>query len=90
MVRRGTPYVHDPNAARSEPFVHMVHAPEYVEEWVEGMNVYHNRTATTPLPWQMLPGAAHHFLEPDGQINSLIPEFHPYGTQTEIIVEEGD
>ena len=87
MVRRGTHYVHDPNAARPQPFVQMVHEPDYSETWVEGMNVYHNPTAMIPLLWEMLPGAAHHFLESNGQMRSLIPRFHPYGTQTAIIVE---
>lgn len=88
MIRKGTRYVHDQNAPRPQPFVHMVHDPEYSENWVEGMNVYHNPTASIPLPWQMLPGAAHHFLQEDGQINSLIPDFHPYGTETAIFVED--
>jgi len=88
MTRRGTRYVHDQNAARPQPFVQMVHAPDYVEDWVEGMNVYHNPTALIPLPPEMLPGAAHHILRPDGQIGSLIPDFHPYGTETAIFVGE--
>ena len=88
MIRKGTRYVHDQNAARPQPFVHMVHDPEYSENWVEGMNVYHNPTASIPLPWQMLPGAAHHFLQEDGQISSLLPDFQPYGTETAIFVED--
>ena len=88
MIRRGTRYVHDRNAARPHPFVQMVHAPDYVEDWVEGMNVYHNPTALIPLPPEMLPGAAHHILRPDGQIGSVVPDFHPFGTETAIFVGE--
>lgn len=65
----------------------MVHDPEYSEDWVEGMNVYHNRTALIRPPPQMFPGAAHHVLRRDGRMGSLIPELHPYGTETAIVVE---
>lgn len=85
MLRSGTHYVHAADAVRAEHFVHAVDAPDYAETWVEGMNVYHNPRANVPLPWEMLPGAAHHFLESNGQMSSLIPAFHPFGTQTVIM-----
>jgi hypothetical protein len=86
MKRIGTRYVHDPNAARSEPFEQQVNSPMFSETWVEGMNVYHNPRALIALPPQMLPTAAHHRLTKDGMIGSVIPEFHPYGSETIISV----
>lgn len=86
MTRSGTRYVHDPNAARSEPFVQRVHAPDFSETWVEGMNVYHNPRALVPLRPQMLPTAAHHRLTENGMLGSVIPDFHPYGSETVIQV----
>jgi hypothetical protein len=88
MIRNGTRYVHDANAARPEEFEMVVNAPEYKETWVEGMNVYHNPNARIPLPMGMLPGAAHHFLRDDGRLGSFIPAFHPYGSITRIVVIE--
>lgn len=88
MVRIGTKYVHDANEAMPERFAVEVHSPEYEEDWIEGMDIFHNPNAAIPLPPEMLPGAAHHFFE-DGSIRSLLPEFHPFGTQT-IISIAGD
>jgi hypothetical protein len=85
MVRHGTRYDPNPNASRPTPFVDEVTRAGYTEDWVEGMNVYHNPQAKIPLGPGMLEGAAHHFLRHDGQIRSLIPDGHPYGTETFII-----
>jgi hypothetical protein len=89
MVRIGTHYVHDNDAARPAPFTANANDESYKETWVEGMSVYHNPRAAIPLPVEMVPGAAHHFLE-RGLINSLIPRFHPYGTRTIIVVVHDD
>lgn len=86
MTRRGTRYVHDPNAARPEPFTQEVHASTFSETWVEGMNVYHNPRALVRLRPQMLPTAAHHRLTDTGHLGSVIPDFHPYGSETLIRV----
>jgi hypothetical protein len=86
MTRVGTHYVHDPNAARSAPFTQQVHSTAFSETWVEGMNVYHNPKAMVPLPPQMLPTAAHHRLTDTGMLGSVIPEFHPFGSETTIRV----
>jgi len=85
MLRRGTRYDPNPNASRPTPFVDEVTRAGYTEDWVEGMNVYHNPQAKIPLWPGLLEGAAHHFLRHDGQIRSLIPDGHPYGTETFII-----
>ena len=67
-------------------FQHKVHEPGYSETWVEGMVVLHNPHALIPLSPEMVPGACHEFLQPDGTIMSLIPEFHPMFSLTEIRV----
>src|ERR1700737_4236729 len=69
-----------------EPFMQLVHAPGYSESWVEGMTGFHNPRALIPLPPDMIPGASHQFLEPNGSLVSLIPEFHPLFSQTKIWV----
>jgi hypothetical protein len=84
IVRFGTHYVRDPNASRPRGFVRDVTDGSYSETWVEGMNVYHNPRAIRPLSPDLLLGAAHHFLEANGQVRSLVPQFHPYGTKTVI------
>jgi len=86
MFRAGTFYNHQPHASRPVPFIDHVNAENYKEDWTEGMNVYHNPRAASPLRPEMLDGAAHHFLRADGQIRSLLPDHHPYGTETLILV----
>jgi hypothetical protein len=71
-----------------EPFVHDVHEPGYTETWVEGMVVLHNPHARIKLHPEMIPGASHEFLQPDGRIMSLVPEFHPMFSQTAIRIAE--
>ena len=64
------------------PFVQHVHKPGYTESWVEGMVVLHNPNALIPLPYEMIPGACHEYLERDGRILSRLPLFHPYTSET--------
>lgn len=89
MFRSGTRYDHRQHASRPVPFVDHVNAASYSEDWIEGMNVYHNPQAISPLPSGMLEGAAHHSLRTDGQLRSLLPDGHPYGTETLILVPRG-
>jgi hypothetical protein len=63
-----------------------VHAPGYCESWIEGAVVLHNPRARIPLDPAHIPGAAHEFLQEDGRIMSLLPEFHPLFSGTEILV----
>lgn len=78
---------HNPENPAPQPFAHEVHAPGYRESWVEGMVVLHNPHARQPLDPDRLPGAAHEFLQDDGRIMSLIPEFHPVFSQTQIFLD---
>lgn len=61
--------------------------PASTETWVEGMVVLHNPSAHVPLDPGLLPGAAHEFLQPDGSIKSLLPDFHPLYSQTHTAYE---
>jgi hypothetical protein len=74
----------NPNNPMPVHFAHEVHKPGYSESWVEGMVVLHNPHALIPLDPNLIPGASHEFLQPDGRIMSLIPEFHPLFSTTMI------
>lgn len=84
MVREGTAANPDPNSEVPQVFVHDVNAPDYSETWIEGMDVFHNPHALHPLDPEMLPGAAHHRLDDEGQVVSLIPQWQPFGSVTRI------
>jgi len=89
MLRVGTRYLDDRNAAEPAQYVAEVHSPDYQETWIEGLCVWHNPNAAIPLPPAMFPGAAHHFLE-NGGLRSFVPRFHPYGTKTIIMIAGQD
>lgn len=88
LIRQGFVTDLDPNAAMPKPFVSDVSSPDYRESWIEGMDVYHNPNALHPLHPEMLPGAGHHFIEHDGQLRSLIPDWQPLSSMTHILIPE--
>ncbi len=69
-------------------FQHNVHDPGYGETLVEGMVVFHNPNALIPLDPDMIPGASHEFLLPDGTIAAVVPDFHPLFSATAITIDD--
>lgn len=59
--------------------------PDYWEEWVSGMEVFHNPRALRHLDPLWLPGAVHHILTDDGDVQSLYPERHIAQAQTAVV-----
>jgi hypothetical protein len=88
MIRKGTIANGDANASSPITFTHDVNSPGYTETWMEGLDVYHNPNATNPLHPEMLPGAAHHRLLKDGQLQSLAPAWHPFGSASQIFLKD--
>jgi hypothetical protein len=72
----------DPNATDPVQFHHSVNDPDYRELWSEGLDIWHSPRAKHPLDHVALPFAAHHWLRPDGQVESLTPDWHPLGSMT--------
>lgn len=87
MIRAGTKHRHDPNSALPDQFIVEVD-DDYYETWGEGVSIFHNPNAKIPLPHEIFPSAAHHRFE-NGQIVSMLPEVHPYGSITYIFVPRG-
>lgn len=82
LVRVGTAVDHDPNSTAPKQFRHRVRDPNYSESWAEGLDIWHNPNAVNPLNPALVPGAAHHRLLPDGNIESFTPPWHPLGSFT--------
>lgn len=80
MVRMGTHHDHDPNAHLPKPFKYVVDETAQ-ETWAEGLSMFHNPNALHPVPAELFPTIAHHRFR-DGQIASILPEFHPYASFT--------
>ena len=88
LVREGTAANPDENSEHPIAFFHHVNSPDYSETWIEGMDVFHNPNAVHPLNPAMLPGAAHHRLREDGQLESQVPMWQPFGSVTHILVRD--
>ena len=88
LVRVGTAIDPDPDAAAPRTFRNLVNDPRYTEGWVEGLDVYHNPRAKRPIDAWMLPGATHHHLLPDGNIQSAGPDWQPLASITHIFIED--
>jgi hypothetical protein len=84
MIRIGTNHRHDPNSALPDQFIFEVD-DDYYETWGEGVSIFHNPNAKIPLPQEIFPSVGQHRFE-NGQIVSMLPEFHPYGSMTHIFV----
>lgn len=89
LIRQGTRPDPNPNASAPIAFVEQVGSPEYFEDWIEGLEVFHNPNARVPLPPTSLPGALHHRLRPDGQVESNGP-LAPIASETRILVPRPD
>lgn len=91
MIRSGTIWNPDPDAAEPIPFSVRVDDPDYDEAWTEGLDVFHNPHAAIPLNPEHFPSAVHHFLQPDGNINSVPAGnlLHPLASWTQILSPEG-
>jgi len=86
LVRMGTCYNHDPNAALPHIFCVEIDPKKYSETWAEGLSMFHNPNALHPVPEELFPSIAHHHYV-EGQIVSRIPEFYPYGSLTFIVTQ---
>lgn len=81
IFRRGVKHCHDPNATLPTLFSHEVQQGIVTETWAEGLSMFHNPNAKHPVDPNLFPGIAHHWLR-NGQIESLLPEFHVYNSFT--------
>lgn len=90
MIRHGTVWNPDPDAAEPIAFAVSVDDPEYAESWTEGLDVFHNPRAAIPLNPEHFPAAVHHYLQPDGNLNSIqAGDFaQPLASWTQIFIAE--
>ena len=80
MIRQGFCHNHESNASMPNFFTYIVDEQRN-ETWAEGLEMFHNPNARYPVPEELFPSVAHHRVR-DGHLESLLPEFHPYGSVT--------
>ncbi|OBR47202.1 hypothetical protein [Paraburkholderia tropica] len=88
MVRWGTCYRHDPNAAMPAPFVYEVGDPEMdMETWRQGTVLFQNPNALHPLPSEWFGAALEEELVDGARICTFAEPFLPYASMTQIFVD---
>ena len=81
MLRVGICYDHAPNTDKPKPFSYVVGDPDApIENWAQGLTLYHNPNAVHPLRQDLLP-FAYHFYDQD-RLRSFLPDFYPYSSRT--------
>ncbi len=80
MYRHGTCHNHEVGAQTPCLFNYEV-TTKSNETWAEGLSMFHNPNAKYPVPRELFPSIAHHYMKEDEMI-SFIPEFHPYSSNT--------
>lgn len=76
MIRTGFTATSDNYPSAPIPFIYEVGSPEYSETWMEGLDVYYNPHAKIPLNPVLLPGALRHFLQTNGILNTVLPDWY--------------
>lgn len=71
--RMGTRFNPDPNAVHPLWFSQEIGTDDYVENWSDELQIFHNPKAKNPLPEEAFAGVTQHFFR-DGEQFSLTPE----------------
>jgi len=91
MLRTGLRRFDGEADPRPRLFEEAVHGPGYRETWVEGMVVLHNPHAKIELDRQLIPGASHEYIQPDGVIMTGLPDDPPvYSSRTKVYLDGED
>ncbi len=86
MMRIGMAHDFDPDSSLPMQFSYEVDESS-TETWGEGLSMFHNPNALYPAPQELFPTIAHHRFV-DGQIVSILPEFHPYMSFTHNLIKK--
>ena len=82
MLRYGTYYDPDPDAAVPQYFRYQVGDPLFEEWWGQGLEMFHNPIALYPVDRALFPEIAHHRLLPNGMMQTDGPPFQPVTSVT--------
>ena len=89
MLRIGTYYDPDADAAVPQPFRYQVGDPRFDEWWGQGLEMFHNPAALHLVESDYFPGIAHHRLLDNGMVQTDGPSFQPVASATSNINRSG-
>lgn len=83
MIRVGVRQDFDPNATEPLPFKMLIEPDKCHETWSEGVSIFHNPKALLPIPKELFPLCAHHFLQ-EGRRVALLPDWFVHESITQV------
>lgn len=81
MWRFGDLWNPDPKATEPTPFKVEVVPGKYWETWSEGVRVFHNPNALSPIPPDLFPLCSHHWIK-DGKLIDYLPDHFVFNSKT--------
>lgn len=88
LIRSGVALERASNTANPVSYQYDISDNCRIETWAEGLEVFHNPRAIHPLPMETFLNAAHHRVTENGVVESLLPDWHPIQSFTQILVPE--
>lgn len=80
-IRKGVCYNFRPEATEPLEFSYNLDDPLIIENWGQGLMVFHNPKALYPIPRGYFKDAGESYLK-DGQVKTDLPSFYPYMSMT--------
>lgn len=87
MVRSGLAYNPDPNSTHIE-FTHNIIPGKVREDWNESVTMFHNPNAVNPIDHKMFPNIQHVWLNAEGKLDGIMPDFFVYNSITGTMIME--
>lgn len=84
MVRAGSCFNHDEGAV-PQTFTFDVGDQTHIENWSEGISIFHNPNAKNPLDKDIFCGVRQIWINEKGQIDGFMPKFFPFHSVTGIM-----
>jgi len=88
MSRYGFKFDSTPGALKPKEYSYIVNNENHVEEWKEGVSIFHNPNAKEPLDKEVFDGYRQIWIGENGDYEGFTPEFFPFTSQTIMITNE--
>lgn len=88
MARYGFQYDSSPGVLKSKEYNYIVKRVNHIEEWKEGVSVFHNPNAKVPLNKDLFDGYRQMWIGNNGEYEGYTPEFFPFTSQTIMVTNE--
>ena len=88
MQRYGLKYDPNPASLKSMEYNYHVKNSNHIEDWKEGVSIFHNPNAKLPLNRDLFKDFRQIWNDKDGKYDGYIPDFSPFTSQTIMFTNE--